>query len=163
MDAAPGGTVRLGPDTALAAAPGTEDTALWLRTTLGDAFGLPLPPGSADATDTLALALDAALPAEGYRLEADARWGVRITGGGPAGVFWGAQTLRQLLGPHAFRRAPLTPGQPAVLPQLTVEDGPASAGAACCSTSPGTSCPRTACCATSTCSPRTNSTSCTCT
>ncbi|MEE4423282.1 beta-N-acetylhexosaminidase [Streptomyces bugieae] len=124
IDAAPGGAVRLGPDTALAAAPGTEDTAHWLRATLGDAYGLPLPPGSADATDTLALALDAALPAEGYRLEADARWGVRITGGGPAGVFWGAQTLRQLLGPHAFRRAPLTPGRPAVLPQLTVEDGP---------------------------------------
>lgn len=124
IDAPSGGAVRLGPDTALAAAPGTEDTALWLRATLGDAFGLPLPPGSPDATDTLALALDPALPAEGYRLEADARWGVRITGGGPAGVFWGAQTLRQLLGPHAFRRAPLTPQQPAALPQLTVEDGP---------------------------------------
>ncbi|MER6305781.1 beta-N-acetylhexosaminidase [Streptomyces sp. NPDC001657] len=124
IDAPSGSSVRLGPDTALAAAPGTEDTALWLRATLGDAFGLPLPPGSADATDTLALALDPALPAEGYRLEADARWGVRITGGGPAGVFWGAQTLRQLLGPHAFRRAPLTPGRPAALPQLTVEDAP---------------------------------------
>ncbi|MGW2406274.1 beta-N-acetylhexosaminidase [Streptomyces sp. NPDC001739] len=124
IDAPSGSAVRLGPDTALAAAPGTEDTALWLRATLGDAFGLPLPPGSADATDTLALALDPALPAEGYRLEADARWGVRITGGGPAGVFWGAQTLRQLLGPHAFRRAPLTPGRPAALPQLTVEDAP---------------------------------------
>ncbi|MFG3119280.1 beta-N-acetylhexosaminidase [Streptomyces sp. NPDC048197] len=124
IDAPSGSAVRLGPDTALAAAPGTEDTALWLRATLGDAFGLPLPPGSADATDTLALALDPALPAEGYRMEADARWGVRITGGGPAGVFWGAQTLRQLLGPHAFRRAPLTPGRPAALPQLTVEDAP---------------------------------------
>ncbi|WP_078866287.1 beta-N-acetylhexosaminidase [Streptomyces sp. NRRL S-1448] len=124
IDAPSGSAVRLGPDTALAAAPGTEDTALWLRATLGDAFGLPLPPGSADATDTLALALDPALPAEGYRLEADARWGVRITGGSPAGVFWGAQTLRQLLGPHAFRRAPLTPGRPAALPQLTVEDAP---------------------------------------
>ncbi|MFU9036546.1 MULTISPECIES: beta-N-acetylhexosaminidase [Streptomyces] len=124
IDAPSGSAVRLGPDTALAAVPGTEDTALWLRATLGDAFGLPLPPGSADATDTLALALDPALPAEGYRLEADARWGVRITGGGPAGVFWGAQTLRQLLGPHAFRRAPLTPGRPAALPQLTVEDAP---------------------------------------
>ena len=29
---------------------------------------------------------------------------IRIDGGGPAGVFWGAQTLRQLLGPDAFRR-----------------------------------------------------------
>ncbi len=116
--------VRLGNGTALAAAPGTEDTAHWLRATLGAAFGLPLPPGPADATDTLVLALDPALPPEGYRLEAVSRWGVRLTGGGPAGVFWGAQTLRQLLGPYAFRRAPLAPGSPVALPAQTIEDGP---------------------------------------
>ncbi|MGA5564751.1 beta-N-acetylhexosaminidase [Streptomyces platensis] len=118
------GTVRLGADTALAAGPGTEDTARWLRDALGAAFGLPLPPGSDTTPDTLALAVDPALPPEGYRLAADARWGVRITGGGPAGVFWGAQTLRQLLGPQAFRRAPLAPGRAAVLPEQTIEDGP---------------------------------------
>ncbi|WDT55462.1 beta-N-acetylhexosaminidase [Streptomyces sp. G7(2002)] len=116
--------VRLGEDTVLAAEPGTEDTARWLRATLGAAFGLPLPPGSGKATDALALALDPSLPLEGYRLAADARWGVRITGGGPAGVFWGAQTLRQLLGPQAFRRAPLAPERAAVLPQQTIDDGP---------------------------------------
>ncbi|MCX5450867.1 beta-N-acetylhexosaminidase [Streptomyces nigrescens] len=116
--------VRLGEDTVLAAEPGTEDTARWLRATLGAAFGLPLPPGSGKATDALALALDPSLPPEGYRLAADARWGVRITGGGPAGVFWGAQTLRQLLGPQAFRRAPLAPERAAVLPQQTIDDGP---------------------------------------
>ncbi len=116
--------VRLGEDTVLAAEPGTEGTARWLRATLGAAFGLPLPPGSGKATDALALALDPSLPPEGYRLAADARWGVRITGGGPAGVFWGAQTLRQLLGPQAFRRAPLAAERAAVLPQQTIEDGP---------------------------------------
>lgn len=116
--------VRLGADTALADSPGTEDTAQWLRTTLGAAFGLPLPPGPHEVPDTLALTLDPALPEEGYRLEAVSRWGVRITGGGPAGVFWGAQTLRQLLGPQAFRRAPLPHGGVAVLPQQTIEDGP---------------------------------------
>ncbi|MFE1175997.1 beta-N-acetylhexosaminidase [Streptomyces sp. NPDC058773] len=118
------GLVRLGEDTALAAAPGTEDTARWLRETLGAAFGLPLAPGSDQAADTLALALDPALPPEGYRLEADIGRGVRITGGGPAGAFWGAQTLRQLLGPQAFRRAPLAPGRAAVLAPRTIEDGP---------------------------------------
>ncbi|SHK85103.1 hexosaminidase [Streptomyces yunnanensis] len=117
-------TVRLGAQTALAAAPGTENTARWLRSTLGAAFALPLPPGPADAPDTVALALDPALPEEGYRLDADARWGVRVTGGGPAGVFWGAQTLRQLLGPTAFRSAPLDPGYTPGLPEQTVEDAP---------------------------------------
>lgn len=117
-------TVRFGTQTALAAAPGTEDTARWLRATLGAAFALPLPPGSAEAPDTLALALDETLPAEGYRLDADARWGVRLTGGGPAGVFWGAQTLRQLLGPAAFRRAPLDPGRAPGLPEQSIEDAP---------------------------------------
>ena len=124
--------VRLGEETALAAAPGTEDTARWLRTTLGAAFGLPLPPGSDGATDTLVLTLDPALPAEGYRLEAVTGWGVRITGGSPAGVFWGAQTLRQLLGPDAFRRAPLAPGRaPGRAAAAPSRTPPASAGAAC--------------------------------
>ncbi|UQA95176.1 beta-N-acetylhexosaminidase [Streptomyces halobius] len=116
--------VRLGESTALAAAPGTEDTACWLRDTLGAAFGLPLPPGPDDAADTLSLTLDGDLPAEGYRLDADAAWGVRIAGGSPAGVFWGAQTLRQLLGPRAFRRAPIAPDRPLALPQQSIEDAP---------------------------------------
>ncbi|MEV0370705.1 beta-N-acetylhexosaminidase [Streptomyces sp. NPDC050636] len=116
--------VRLGEQTALAAAPGTEDTARWLRDTLGAAFGLPLPPGPDDAPDTLVLALDPDLPAEGYRLDALTRAGVRIAGGSPAGVFWGAQTLRQLLGPSAFRRAPLAPGRTVALPQQSIEDAP---------------------------------------
>ena len=45
---------------------------------------------------------------EGYRLPIDGRAASRIDGGGAAGLFWGAQTLRQLLGAEAFRRAPLT-------------------------------------------------------
>jgi len=45
-----------------------------------------------------------------YRLDVTPQGGVEITGGDAAGVFWGAQTLRQLLGPDAFRRAHLHPG-----------------------------------------------------
>lgn len=44
----------------------------------------------------IALALDDTLPAEGYELRIDTG-GVIISGGGPAGVFYGVQTLRQLL------------------------------------------------------------------
>ncbi|MFF3830319.1 beta-N-acetylhexosaminidase [Streptomyces sp. NPDC002458] len=95
--------------TTLTAGPGTGSTERWLRTTLGAAFGVPLAPGTpADGTaNTVELRIDPSLEPEGYRLTVAPAQGVRITGGGPAGVFWGAQTLRQLLGPQAFRRAPV--------------------------------------------------------
>lgn len=146
-------------DTALWGDPGTEGTQRWLRATLGAALGLPLPPGAEGARNTVALRLDSTLPAEAYRLEVVATWGVVITGGGPAGVFWGAQTLRQLLGPVAFRRAPVRPDMTYGVLHQTIHDAPASAGAASCSTSPGTSCPRKASCATWISWRRTNSTS----
>lgn len=53
-----------------------------------------------------------------------ATWGVVITGGSPAGVFWGAQTLRQLLGPAAFRRAPVHPDMTYGVPHQTIHDAP---------------------------------------
>lgn len=110
--------------TTITAAPGTESTERWLRSTLGAAFGLPLAPGGEDAAGTIRLDLDPALEPEGYRLASTPGHGVRITGGGPAGVFWGAQTLRQLLGPEAFRRAPVAPGARRTVPSVRIEDAP---------------------------------------
>ncbi|GLV78512.1 beta-N-acetylhexosaminidase [Streptomyces hygroscopicus] len=110
--------------TALAAAPGTEGVARLLRATLGQALGLALPDGEPGARDTVTLRIDAALEPEGYRLTvADGR--VEIAGGTAAGVHWGTQTLRQLLGPDAFRRAPLG-GAPTAreLAERTVTDAP---------------------------------------
>lgn len=112
----PGAGPTLGPGAAFDAAPGTEGTARWLRAVLGldtDGDGLPV-----------RLALDSALAGgpEAYRLTVTAD-GVLITGGGPAGVFWGAQTLRRLAGPDAYRRAPLT-AHSRRLPAVTVEDAP---------------------------------------
>lgn len=110
--------------TALAAAPGTEGVARLLRATLGQALGLALPDGEPGARDTVTLRINAALEPEGYRLTvADGR--VEIAGGTAAGVHWGTQTLRQLLGPDAFRRAPLG-GAPAAreLAERTVTDAP---------------------------------------
>ncbi|MFJ9902772.1 beta-N-acetylhexosaminidase [Streptomyces sp. NPDC101152] len=116
--------VELDAGTALWAAPGTEDTERWLRSTLGAALGLPLPAGPEDAHNSVRLCLDDSLEPEGYRLSAVTDRGVEIRGGSPAGVFWGAQTLRQLLGPDAFRRAPLRPGARHVVPHRIVEDAP---------------------------------------
>ncbi|WP_406148536.1 beta-N-acetylhexosaminidase [Streptomyces sp. NBC_01012] len=113
-------------DTTLTAGPGTESTERWLRATLGAAFGLPLAPGTPadEPTNTIDLRIDAALEREGYRLSVAPGSGVRLTGGSAAGVFWGAQTLRQLLGPDAFRRAPVNPGARRAVPQTEIEDGP---------------------------------------
>ena len=112
---------ELGPDTGMAAGEGTGHTERWLRATLGAATGLPLAPGEGRG-GVVRLALDEELEAEGYRLDI-APEAVRLTGGGPAGLFWGAQTLRQLLGQDAFRRAPL-PDRRWRLPLLSIQDAP---------------------------------------
>ncbi|MGW1024141.1 beta-N-acetylhexosaminidase [Streptomyces sp. NPDC002577] len=118
------GFFALGPETRLAAGEGTQGTERWLRSTLGAATGLPLAPGSGD--DAVRLSLDPAVTGElgdeGYRLTVTPE-AVELVGGGPAGLFWGAQTLRQLLGPDAYRRAPL-PGREWRLPVTRIEDAP---------------------------------------
>ncbi|MFH9734530.1 beta-N-acetylhexosaminidase [Streptomyces sp. NPDC017260] len=116
-----GGFFGLGPDTRVVAGDGTERTERWLRATLGAVTGLPLAPGEG-GENVVRLSLDGELDAEGYRLGVTPA-GVDLAGGGPAGLFWGAQTLRQLLGPDAFRRAPL-PGRSWRLPLVRVEDAP---------------------------------------
>ncbi|MDF6062804.1 beta-N-acetylhexosaminidase [Streptomyces sp. JH010] len=113
--------------TTITAGPGTGGTERWLRTTLGAAFGLPLAPGTVgaeEAAGTIELRIDPVLEPEGYRLTVVPDRGVRITGGSEAGVFWGAQTLRQLLGPEAFRRAPVGQGAARGIPATEIEDGP---------------------------------------
>ncbi|MFJ1770125.1 beta-N-acetylhexosaminidase [[Kitasatospora] papulosa] len=113
--------------TTITAGPGTGGTERWLRATLGAAFGLPLAPGTVgaeEAAGTIELRIDPALESEGYRLTVVPDRGVRITGGSEAGVFWGAQTLRQLLGPEAFRRAPVGQGAARGIPATEIEDGP---------------------------------------
>ncbi|MFC9885526.1 beta-N-acetylhexosaminidase [Streptomyces pilosus] len=116
--------VELTPETTLWAGPGTETTERWLRSALGGALGLPLRPGPEDAPGGLRLRVDGTLAPEAYRLAVVTGWGVEITGGSAAGVFWGAQTLRQLLGPDAFRRAPVRPGLTRGIPHQIIEDAP---------------------------------------
>ncbi|MGW6733332.1 beta-N-acetylhexosaminidase [Streptomyces sp. NPDC055013] len=117
---------ELGPATRVAAGEGTERTERWLRATLGAATGLPLAPAQPNEGDVIRLSIDPVvtkdLGEEGYRLAVTPE-AVQLAGGGPAGVFWGAQTLRQLLGPDAHRRAPL-PGRQWQLPEIRVQDAP---------------------------------------
>lgn len=140
-----------GPAPVLDAAPGTGGTARWLRRELGAATGWDLPPGDLQGPGGagggggrgaagdgdggvgpdpggIRLRLDGALAGrlgpEGYALTVDGR-GAQLSGASPAGLFWAAQTLRQLLGPDAYRRAPAGGGKRAwSLPRGTLQDAP---------------------------------------
>ncbi|MEV2201681.1 beta-N-acetylhexosaminidase [Streptomyces fradiae] len=81
----------------------------------------PAAPASAPAV--VRLRVEAGLGPEAYRLTV-ADGAVDLAGGDPAGVFWAAQTLRQLLGPDAYRRAPVRPGAPLALAARRIEDRP---------------------------------------
>ncbi|MGW3651729.1 beta-N-acetylhexosaminidase [Streptomyces sp. NPDC000878] len=122
------GEVRLTVHSQLYAGHGVEGVGQWLRTVLWQATGLPLregrEPGDTDTDgDGIGLQLDPELGPEEYRLVSD-ETGVRIEGGSAAGVFWGAQTLRQLLGPDAYRKAPLGRDRTWAVPHVTIEDSP---------------------------------------
>ncbi|MGP3989181.1 beta-N-acetylhexosaminidase [Streptomyces sp. 3N207] len=84
-----------GSGTALRVAPGTEGVATWLR------GWAPREEGGGGSVD---LSLDEGLASEAYRLDIAADH-IRLVGGSAAGVFWAAQTLRQLLPPRVYRRA----------------------------------------------------------
>ncbi|MGW8728274.1 beta-N-acetylhexosaminidase [Streptomyces sp. NPDC055808] len=121
---------RLTAATTLHTAPGTEPLAPLLRGTIGAATGLALPDaGDAGDAGGIVLRLDPGIPGgpEAYRLSTDRSVqdvAVLIEGATPAGVFRGIQTFRQLLGPEAFRRAPLRGGQDWPVPRVTIEDSP---------------------------------------
>ncbi|ANS65573.1 sugar hydrolase [Streptomyces lincolnensis] len=120
------GEVRLTAHSRLHAGTGTEGVGHWLRTALRQSTGLPLHEARelAEAEgDGIGLRLDPGLGPEEYRLVSGGD-GVLIEGGSAAGVFWGAQTLRQLLGPDAYRRAPVDRDRTWAVPHVTVEDGP---------------------------------------
>ncbi len=79
----------------------------------------PAPPGARPPRDAIVLRLDAAsgtASREAYRLEVGAG-GIVISATDPAGLFYGVQTLRQLLPPPGSGVAP-------VVPAVLIEDSP---------------------------------------
>ncbi|MFE5871882.1 beta-N-acetylhexosaminidase [Streptomyces roseifaciens] len=113
-------------ETGIDAQPGTEGVARWMRATVGAATGLPLAPHTGSGNRVLLRVLPGLGEQDGpeaHRIVVDGGL-VEIAGAGEAGVFRGAQTFRQLLGPEAFRRAPVAPGRRWELPAVVVEDAP---------------------------------------
>jgi hexosaminidase len=119
------GTFTLGPATTLAGDPACADVVRLLRETLSRSTGLPLPapsPDNANGDGEITLTIDPALPAEGYHLQVRPDR-ITITGGSPAGTFYGAQSLLQLLPPAVYRRAPVAAG-PWTVPSIDITDAP---------------------------------------
>ncbi|MGK5558679.1 beta-N-acetylhexosaminidase [Actinomadura kijaniata] len=109
--------------TTLTSDPAFAEVAAWLRGELSPITGGELLPGPGG------IALSAAeLEPEAYRLRI-ADDGVLIEAADPAGAFYGAQTLRQLLPARAYRKA--AAGRPLALPCARVEDRPRFAWRGC--------------------------------
>lgn len=121
------GQFTLSRPTVIAAPPSLAAEARRLAAYLRPATGLPLPvvrqAGSARA---IVLALDSSrvpeIGREGYTLSASPE-GVTITAAGPAGVFYGIQTLRQLL-PSAVFSPSRVRGIRWVVPAVEITDYP---------------------------------------
>jgi len=119
------GEFPLTADTPVMPATGAHAEAAVLRRVLA---ALPWPHPATTSTTTSAQArpitvdTDPAIPPEGYRLlitpdEA------KVTAAGPAGAFYAAQTIRQLLPDDAYRAAPATT-VPWSLPCADIQDAP---------------------------------------
>lgn len=93
--------------------------ASWLQSALRPSTGFELETGPDGGIE---LEWNPQLPAEGYTLEVTAD-GVRIAGGGPAGVFYGCQSLLQLLPSEVYRRGRVL-GVRWVIPVLSIQDAP---------------------------------------
>ncbi|GAA2616345.1 beta-N-acetylhexosaminidase [Streptomyces axinellae] len=109
--------------TALLARPGTRAVARWLRAQAALPFheASEEPLQERQPRTTVELRLGSGLPDGAYRLDVTAERAL-IEGGDAAGVFWGAQTLRQALPPAALRRAASTAAWE--LPPARVQDAP---------------------------------------
>ena len=121
------GTVVLPGGARVVADPALRPAARWWRRVTEDAFGIDialdlmpdLGPSGAGPGANVTFAVGQGLPAGGYRLEIDDA--VRVVAADLAGAHAAAQTLRQLAGPQAFRRAG---SEPLELPRGVVTDAP---------------------------------------
>ena len=87
-----------------------------LAVALHDATGLAVPVGAPGGGSTIELRIDGTVAApEGYRLVVTPA-GITVSAPAPAGLFYGMQTLRQLL--------PAGPGAARAIPAVTIEDAP---------------------------------------
>ncbi|WP_019854184.1 beta-N-acetylhexosaminidase [Actinopolyspora mortivallis] len=100
---------------------GEPRTVGWFRDTVGRATGLPLRE-VAEGDIVFRLDPERVPHREGYRMEITAT-GIEVLAHDPAGAHHAAQTVRQLLGPPAWRRSPVGAG-PWRIPCGEIADAP---------------------------------------
>ena len=117
------GEFVLTPATRIVASGAALPEALTLRDYLRPATGFDLPVATRAGANAIRLRLDprAGTGSEGYRLVSDAR-GVTISAAQPAGLFYGIQTLRQLLPADVYRQAKVARAW--ALPAVAIADAP---------------------------------------
>jgi hexosaminidase len=111
--------------TQIVAAATQQALAEQLRDYLRPATGFPFPIVRVAGPSSVTIAIDRTLKRlgpEGYRLEIT-RGAIRIRAFEPAGIFYGIQSLRQLLPPDLMRRTPVD-GVRWAVPFATIEDTP---------------------------------------
>jgi hexosaminidase len=116
------GYCTLAPDTPIESGRGADEAADAVRRVF---TALPWPTGGPTMPGTgIGVELDGGLGDEAYRLRIGPEH-VRVTAGGPAGAFYAAQTIRQLLPDDAWRVAPASGAKPWIVPCAEIEDTPA--------------------------------------
>jgi len=111
--------------TQIVAAASGQALAEQLRDYLRPAMGLSLPIVRASQASGVTISVERSLKPlgpEGYRLQIT-RAGIRIRAYAPAGIFYGMQSLRQLLPPDIMRRSKVE-GARWVVPAVVIEDTP---------------------------------------
>lgn len=123
------GQFTLTADTVIVATADAEDVGRFLAQSLAPATGftLDVKPDAPATARTIALTIRSAkafevLGNEGYALDVTPT-GVKITAHEPAGLFYGVQTLRQLLPPEIFGESKVT-GVEWSIPCVEIEDHP---------------------------------------
>lgn len=120
------GTFALTADTILTADPANQPNAVYLQNLLSPPTGFPFPirehPPERQPIIRLQTGGNPSLSREGYTLTITSH-ALTITAPTPTGVFYGLQTLRQLLPPEIERRAPV-PNPSWQIPCLIIEDAP---------------------------------------
>ncbi|MDY7229092.1 family 20 glycosylhydrolase [Hyalangium rubrum] len=127
------GTVTLQTQVAISHPAELQGEAAYLKAALADVLSAPIVTQAGAASGTIELSVDAALDidgngqrdAEGYVLEAK-NGKVTIRGADAAGVFYGIQTLRQLVPVEAYQAAVNPSARPAALalPEVSIADAP---------------------------------------